>query len=47
MLFDSEERLSAWARNPTSYVVLAGFKVAEISTQNLHWAVNLGGGYAK
>ena len=47
MLFDSEERLTAWAQKPTGYVVLAGFKVAELSTPNLHWAANLGGGYAK
>jgi SseB protein N-terminal domain len=47
MLFDSEERLSAWAKQPTDFVVLAGFKVAEISTPHLHWAVNIGGGYAK
>jgi len=47
MLFDTEERLSAWAQQPTDFVVLAGFKLAELSTPELHWAVNLGGGYAK
>lgn len=47
MLFDTEERLSAWAQKPTNFVLLAGFKVAEISTPELHWAVNIGGGYAK
>ncbi len=47
MLFDSEERLSGWAKNPVNYVILAGFKVAEISTPSLHWAINIGGGYAK
>lgn len=47
MLFDSEERLSAWAKNPINYVILAGFKVADLSIPDLHWAVNIGGGYAK
>ena len=47
MLFDSEERLSAWAGNPINYVILAGFKLAEISTVNLHWAVNIESGFAK
>ena len=47
MLFDSEERLSAWAKTPLNYVVLAGSTVAELSTPNLHWAVNIGGDCAK
>jgi hypothetical protein len=47
MLFDTEERLSAWVQKPMNYVVLAGFKVAEISTPQLHWAVNIGGACAK
>ena len=47
MLFDTEEGLSNWAKRPVNYVILAGFKAAEISVPDLHWAVNIGGDYAK
>ncbi|HEY5674699.1 MAG TPA: SseB family protein [Malonomonas sp.] len=47
MLFDSEERLSSWAKQPVNYVLLAGFKVAELSTPELHWALNTGVSFAK
>jgi len=47
MLFDTEEGLSAWAKKPVNYVILAGFKAAEISIPDLYWAVNIGGDYAK
>lgn len=47
MLFDSAERLADWAKKPVNYVILAGFKAAEISVPQLHWAVNIGGGFAK
>ena len=47
MLFDSEERMSAWVQGPINYVVLSGFKVAEISPTELHWTVNIGDGFAK
>lgn len=46
-LFDSAERLTAWAQQEVPYVILAGFGVAAISTPHLHWAVNLGSGFAK
>lgn len=42
LLFDSEERLTAWAKQPTDYIILAGFKAAELSVPGLHWAVNTG-----
>jgi len=47
MLFDSEERLSSWAKQPVNYVLLAGFKVAELSPPELHWALNTGVSFAK
>lgn len=47
MLFDSEERLADWAKDPINYVILAGFKIAEISPPSLHWAINIGSSYAK
>ena len=47
MLFDSEERLSSWSKQPINYLVLAGFKVAELSTPKLHWALNTGVSFAK
>ncbi len=42
MLFDSEERLTAWAKESVSFVVLPGHVIAEMSTPTLHWAVNIG-----
>jgi len=47
LLFDSKERLAAWAQKDVPYVILAGFGAAAISTPELHWAVNLGSSYAK
>jgi len=47
MLFDSEERLNEWSSEPVHYAVLAGHLVAELSPPELHWAVNLGSGFAK
>jgi len=47
LLFDSEERLTQWAGRPTPFAILAGHAAAAVSTPELHWAVNLGSGYAK
>jgi len=47
MLFDSEERLNEWAKQPTPFAVLSGRLIASITTPNLHWAVNIGSTYAK
>lgn len=47
MLFDSEERLSAWAKQKVSFVVLPGYAIAEMTTPELHWAVNVGTDYSK
>jgi len=47
VLFDTEKGLTAWAKRPANYVILAGFKAVETSVPDLHWAVNFGGDYAK
>ncbi len=47
MLFDTEERLHAWAQTKANYVVVAGHVVAEMSEPPLHWALNVGTEYPK
>lgn len=47
MLFDSEERVSSWAKSPVKYMHMTGSGLAKISTEGLHWAINIGGKYAK
>jgi len=47
LLFDSEERLSTWAKQPTPYVALPGRALAGVTPPSLHWAMNVGTGYAK
>ena len=47
MLFDSEQRLTAWAKKEVRHAVVAGHLLAEISTPEIHWAVNFGVGKAK
>jgi len=41
-LFDSEERLFAWAETEAEYVKVPGHIVALMSTPELHWALNVG-----
>ncbi|BCR06543.1 hypothetical protein DESUT3_36120 [Desulfuromonas versatilis] len=47
MLFDSEQRLSQWAKKQVSYAVLPGHAIAGMTPPGLHWAVNIGSGFAK
>ncbi len=47
MLFDTEERLHAWAQTKANYVVVAGHVVAEMSESPLHWALNVGSDSSK
>lgn len=47
MLFDTEERLTAWAKQTVPFAIIAGYQIAEFSTPELHWAVNIGGQFAK
>ncbi len=47
-LFDSEERLRAWAEGkPVEFIVLTGWRAALVSTPQLHWALNPGSGSGK
>lgn len=47
MLFDTKERLTAWAKEAVNFVVLPGYAIAEMTTPELHWAVNVGTDYSK
>jgi hypothetical protein len=47
MMFDTEDKLSAWAQTPMTYVPLVGHVLAEITTGNIHWALNPGTEHAK
>lgn len=47
MLFDSEERLKEWAKEPVRFAIITGQLAANISTPTLHWAMNVGGAFAK
>ena len=47
MLFDSEQRLTEWAKKPVEYVLLAGYAVAKFTPPGLHWAINTGSNPAK
>ena len=47
MLFDSLERLNAWAKEGASYVEVPGHILAATSASPLHWALNVDTEYAK
>jgi hypothetical protein len=47
MLFDSKERLYAWAEAEVDSVEVPGFVLAANSMPPLHWALNVGTDYAK
>ncbi|BCR03331.1 hypothetical protein DESUT3_04000 [Desulfuromonas versatilis] len=47
MLFDTEERLQAWAGGEVSFVEVPGHVIAEMSAPPLHWALNVGTEYSK
>ena len=47
MLFDSLERLTAWAKKEVSYVEVPGHFLAVTSAPPLHWALNVDTEYAK
>ncbi len=42
MLFDSKERLSAWAQREVGFVVLPGHAIVEMMNTDIHWALNAG-----
>ena len=47
MIFDSRERLNAWAKAEVSYVEVPGHVLAVTSAAPLHWALNVDTEYAK
>ena len=47
MLFDSEERLHAWAQSKVVSVEVPGHLLAAITQPPLHWALNVGTAYSK
>ena len=47
MLFDTEQRLLNWANQEIRHIVLPGHSLVEISTEELHWALNIGTDYQK
>ena len=47
MLFDSQERLNAWAKSEVSYVEVPGHVLAFTSAPPLHWALNVDTDFAK
>jgi hypothetical protein len=47
MLFDSEERLFAWAKTEAKYVEVPGHVLASTSMPPLHWALNVDTEFAK
>jgi len=47
MLFDSRERLHAWAKAEVKCVEVPGHVLAETSAPPLHWALNVDTEYAK
>jgi peptidyl-prolyl cis-trans isomerase C len=47
MLFDSEERLKAWAADDVKWVGVPGYVLAATTMPPLHWALNVGTEYSK
>jgi len=47
MLFDSKERLSAWAQKEVGFVALPGHAIVEMMSPEIHWALNVGTEYVK
>ncbi len=47
MLFDTEERLKAWAADDVAWVGVPGYILAATTMPPLHWALNVGTEYSK
>jgi hypothetical protein len=47
MLFDSKERLHAWAEDEVDSIEVPGFVLAATTQPPLHWALNMGTPYSK
>jgi len=47
LLFDTEERVNSWSKEPVQYMILAGYEMVKHTPAGLHWAVNIGSERAK
>ena len=47
LLFDTEERVKQWSKEPITYMILAGYEMAKYTPDSLHWALNIGTERAK
>lgn len=47
MIFDTKDRLTAWAQPETEFVEVPGHMLAATSVAPLHWALNVGTDYSK
>lgn len=47
MLFDTKERLAAWAKKEVGFAALPGHAVVEMMGPEFHWALNVGTDYVK
>lgn len=47
VFFDHQQRLNDWADQDAPCVQLPGHVLTEMSTEDLHWAMNIGTDYAK
>lgn len=47
MLFDTKERLGAWAQREVGFVSLPGHTVVEMMGSDFHWVLNVGTEYVK
>ena len=47
LLFDTQERLAAWAEREMPFICLPGYAVTEMSPAQLNWALNVGTEYAR
>ena len=47
MLFDTRERLSAWAKREIGFVRVPGHALTDMASPDIHWALNVGTEYPK
>ncbi len=47
MIFDTEERLSAWAQREIGFISVPGHAVVEMMDPKIHWMLNVGTDYLK
>ena len=47
VMFDSKQRLHAWANEEIHCLALPGYVIAEMSSEQLHWGLNVNTDYQK